>query len=250
MAMERIRVAPVAVLLLLMLAMILAPARLLNPVFAERGLLLEGLEGTVWQGSAARALVPAGGGYLHLGSVRWQLSPWSLFMLAPRVTVSSRWGRQQLSGVIVYRSSDDIRLSDVDATLGASLVRQFVPLELSGDLSLLAQQIELRNGLPYAADGRLVWRDGGWVSPQGRRSLGDYALDFKQPAGESLTGTVVTVGGSLQVQGRILLTGREYDVDLLLSGAGLTDPQLQQALQLIAAPEYGGFRLSLQGLIN
>ena len=182
--------------------------------------------------------------------MRWELSPWSLLTLAPRVTVESRWGGQQLAANIVYHGSDHIRLGNVDATVPAALVRQFVPLELSGDLSLLAQRLELRDGLPYAADGRLVWRDGGWVSPQGPRSLGDYALDIRQPPGEPLVGEVATLGGSLRADGRITLSDGNYDVDVLLAGDGLEDPQLRQALQLVAAPEGKGFRVALQGPIS
>ncbi len=143
-----------------------------------------------------------------------------------------------------------MRLGDVDATVDAALVRQFVPLELSGELSLLAQRLEIRDGLPYAADGRLVWRNGGWVSPQGPRSLGDYALDFRQPAGDPLVGEVATLAGSLRAGGRITISGDNYDVDVLLAGDGLDDPQLRQALQLVAAPEGDGFRVALQGALG
>ncbi len=248
--MRRIRLGvPVALLLAVMLVA-QAPARLLNHLIPEDRLLLQGIEGTLWEGSAARALLPTVGGYLHLGALQWQLSPWSLLSLAPRVTVNSRWGNQQLSGVIVYHSNERIRLGDVDATLPASLVRQFLPLELRGDLSLLAAHLEIREGLPYAADGRLVWRGGGWVSPQGPRTLGDYAMDFRQPAGDALVGDVTTLAGSLRAEGRVTLTGSDYDIDVLLAGDGLRDPQLRQALQLVAAPEGEDFRLSMQGSLN
>lgn len=248
--MTRIRAGLLALLLLMALLLSQAPARLITWVLPENALVLEGFEGSVWQGSAARALLPTTGGYLHIGALRWQLSPWSLLTLAPRVSVDSRWGSQQLAATIVYHGADHIRLGNVDATVSASLVRQFVPLELSGELSLLAQRLELRDGLPYAADGRLVWRDGGWVSPQGPRSLGDYALDFSQPPGEPLVGEVATLAGSLRADGRVTLSEGNYDVDVLLAGDGLDDPQLRQALQLVAAPEGKGFRVALQGAIN
>ncbi len=247
--MTRLRLALVGVLVLVLLLLAQAPARLLSLAVPADRLALQGLEGTLWQGRAARALLRTPGGYLHLGTLEWRLSPWSLLTLAPRVTVASRWGSQQLSGVVVYHDAQRIRLGNVDAALPAALVREFVPLELTGELSLLAQRLELREGLPYAADGRLVWRGGGWVSPQGPRSLGDYALDIQQAPGEALVAEVTTLGGSLQAEGRVGLVGRDYDVDVLLTGEGLSDPQLRQALQLVAAPEGQGFRVSLQGVL-
>lgn len=248
--MTRMRLGLLVALLLALLLVVRAPARLFSYLVPQEALLLQGVEGTLWQGSAARALLPTVGGYLHLGVMQWRLSPWSLLTLAPRVSVNSRWGNQQLSGVIVYHGEERIRLGEVDATLPATLVRQFLPLELRGDLSLLAGHLELREGLPYAADGRLVWHGGGWVSPQGPRSLGDYVVEFRQPAGEALVGDVTTLAGNLRAEGRVTLTGSEYDVDVLLAGEGLGDPQLRQALQLLAAPEGEGFRLSMQGSLN
>ena len=248
--MTRIRAGLLVALLSLLVLLVQAPAKLVSWALPEDALVLEGLEGTVWHGSAARALLPTAGGYLHLGALQWRLSPWSFLTLAPRVTLDSRWGSQRIAASVVYHGSDRVRLGDVDATVDAALVRQFIPLELSGELSLLAQRLELRDGLPYAADGRLVWRSGGWVSPQGPRSLGDYALDFRQPAGDPLVGEVATLAGSLRATGRITISGDTYDVDVLLAGDGLDDPQLRQALQLVAAPGGDGFRVALQGSLD
>ena len=61
---------------------------------------------------------------------------------------------------------------------------------------------------------------------------------------------MVTLGGSLRADGRITLSDGNYDVDVLLAGDGLEDPQLRQALQLVAAPEGKGFRVALQGPIS
>ena len=107
------------------------------------------------------------------------------------------------------------------------------------------QHLSLRDGLPYSAEGRLVWQDGGFASPRGRVPLGTYALEFTQQPGEPLLGEIVTVAGSLQAQGSAQLHGRRYKIDLALHGEEPLDAMLRNALDLMAAPENGGYRIRL-----
>lgn len=245
--MRRLYIGLAAALIMLVLLVAQAPARLLPRFVPTDTLSLHGVSGTLWRGDAARASVAVAGGQLQLGSLNWRLSAWSLLFLSPRLEVHSAWGNQHLDGMLTYGGEGDLALSNVDASLPAALVRQFVPLELSGSFSVLAKRIVLRGGVPYAADGRLVWEYAGWISPQGPRRLGQYALDVSQPDGEELVGEVTTLDGDLRAEGRVLLSQRNYDINVLLSGSGLQDPPLQQALQLVASPEGGNYRVQLQG---
>ncbi len=247
--MSRTRIALAATLVLVLLLLTMAPARLLSVVLPGDQLALQGVSGSLWHGNASRAMVRAGRGYLHLGTVEWRLSPLSLLLFAPRVELQSRWGSQRLDAQLVYRGSDSLDLFDVDIEVPAALVREFIPLELAGSFSLQAPRLSIRDGLPQEGEGRLVWQFAGWISPDGPRSLGAYAVDFDQPGGEGLTGQVITLSGELEAQGRLGLVGRDYDVDVLLSGPGLSDGQLRQALQLVAIPEGDSFRVKLRGVI-
>jgi general secretion pathway protein N len=247
--MGKLRVGLLAALVLTVLLIVMAPARVLQSVLPGEQVLLQGLSGTLWRGHAARALVAAGSGYLHLGALDWRLSPFSLLLFAPELDLHSSWGGQSLSSVVRYGGSDELDLYDLDAVLPAALVQEFIPLELGGSFSLQAEHLSLRQGLPRRGSGRLVWQNGAWVSPQGRRSLGTYAVDFEQAPGEPLIGRVITLGGDLQAEGQISIEDRNLEVDVLLSGPGLADPQLQQALQLVAVPEGDSFRVTLQSAL-
>ena len=77
--------------------------------------------------------------------------------------------------------------------------------------------------------------------------LGTYALDFRQEPGEALRGQVITLSGPVEASGVVELRERAYLVEILLSGRGLQDPQLQQALGLIARPVGQGYRIKLEG---
>ena len=248
--MSRLSLGLVAALLLLVFLLATAPARLLLAVLPEGQLQMQGVSGTLWRGSASRALVQSNAGLFQLGKVDWRLHPLSLLTFSPRLQLDSQWGQQYLRGTAVMRGSEDVDLMDVDARLPASLVRQLIPLELAGVFTLQAPELSVRDGLPVEAEGRLVWQQGGWVAPGGARPLGDYALDFSQASGGVLLGEVITLAGDLLAEGSVTLQGHDYSVNISLSGPGLEDQQLQQALQLVAVPEGDAFRVKLNGALQ
>lgn len=246
--MSRTKFGVLAALVLLAIMVVTAPARVILPFLPGDRVLLQGVSGSLWQGASSRALVALQGSYLHLGRLTWSLAPMSLLTLGPRLELDSRWGGQLIQGDVVYHSANSLELSSVEAVFPAALVRQFIPLELSGSFSLLLEHLVIDEGMPVQGNGRIVWQDGGWLSPQGKRRLGSYAIDFEQPEGGSgLLGEVVTLAGELQASGDVSLEGNNYTIDIVLSGQGLEDPQLQQALQLVAIPEGDRFRVKMQG---
>lgn len=237
-----------AILIVVLAAALLsaAPARLLALVLPADQVSLQGLDGTVWQGSASRCVLQLPQGNLHLGAIRWSLSPLSLLRLAPQVTLNSQWGAQRINGELVLRGARDVDVRQLEMEVAAQLVQRFAPLAIDGNVSLQVQQLSVRDGLPASANGRMVWQDGGFRSPRGRVPLGTYALQFEQPPGEALRGQVITLAGDLQAEGEVALSGRQYRIDVLVSSAGEFDPQLKQALSLMATPEGPNYRLRLE----
>jgi hypothetical protein len=236
---------------LLLLLIISAPARLLGLLVPSDVLVMQGLDGSLWRGSAARCLVAAGHGYIHLGSVKWRLSPLSLLTLSPTVELESRWGKQQISGRITLRDAENFDVRELEASVSAQLLRQFAPFLIDGNFSVDLASLTFRDGLPYSGKGRVLWRDAAWLSPQGPRALGDYALDFEQPEELALVGEIVTITGPVGASGDIQLAGRSYTVDILLRSASGLDTQLQHAVSLFAQPVEGpdgvAYRIQLSG---
>jgi hypothetical protein len=136
---------------------------------------------------------------------------------------------------------------NVEAQLAAGMLSHFAPVAVDGFFSLQSALIEVRDGMPFRGEGRLVWQSAGWNSPRGLVPLGSYALDFQQPANEALQGQILTLSGPLNASGTLQLQQRRYSVDVLLASEGAMDMQVQQMLALIAQPEDAGFRLTLQG---
>lgn len=234
-------------LLLVLLLVVSMPARLLYRFVPAHQVLVQGVTGTLWQGSAASVQVRLQQGYFQLGETNWELKPWSLLALAPRVNLSSIWGNQILSGELVLRGQRDLDVRDLELQFAAALLGRFAPVALDGSFNLQMSELELRDGLPYSTSGRLVWQGAGWQSPRGLIPLGTYALEFQQPPGEVLRGEVLTVTGPIEAYGTLELDGRAYVVDILMGGEGELEPQLQEMLSLIAAPEDENYRISVDG---
>ncbi|MFT4518680.1 MAG: general secretion pathway protein N [Halioglobus sp.] len=223
-----------------------APARLLSLVLPGEQIVLQGLSGTLWQGSASRCMMRLPAGYLHLGAVQWSLDPLSLLLLAPKVQLSSEWGQQRIKGELVLRGAQDLDVRDLEGQVQANLLRHFAPVALNGTFSMQIASLQLRDGLPHSGKGRVLWEQGSWQSPRGPIQLGSYALDFEQAEGAPLEGKVVTLEGPLEAEGGLTLDQRKYTLDILVGSQETLDPQLQQALSLVAAPEGDNYRLFLE----
>lgn len=234
-------------LLFLVLLVASAPARLLTRVVPPNLALLQGVSGTVWQGSASSVQLRLPQGYFQLGSTSWSLRPLSLLLLSPRVSLNSQWGSQVVSADVVLRGRRDLEIIDLDLQFVADTLRHFAPVAVDGMFSLQVTGMELRDGLPHSAQGRLVWQSAAWQSPKGPVPLGSYALDFQQAPGEALLGEVITINGPLQANGQAELDGRAYSVDVLMGSDEMMESQLEQMLSLISAPEGDDYRVVVSG---
>jgi hypothetical protein len=112
------------------------------------------------------------------------------------------------------------------------------------------ESVEIKRGMPLSIVGRLVWEDATWLSPQGAVPLGTYAVDSRQVERE-LQATILTIMGPLLADGLMGLSHEDeiasYELSLELGSEGAMNPQLQEALSLLAAPTDTGYRLALQG---
>jgi len=234
-------------LFLFVLLLVSVPARLLNYVVPADQLMMSGLSGTLWDGHAAAVRLRLPQGYWHLGSVSWTLEPFSLLLFTPRINVRSDWGNQTFSGDLLLRGKSDLAVYDVEGQIAAGVLRHFAPVALDGLFTLQFSELALSNGLPTRVQGRLVWQDGAWQSPRGLVPLGTYALNLQQLDGEPLRGEIVTLAGSLEASGGVVLDNRRYSVNILMRSEDELESQMQEMLGLIATPEGEEYRISVDG---
>ncbi|MFK8040729.1 type II secretion system protein N [Congregibacter sp.] len=237
----------VVMAVLLITASLRMPARLLPLFLNEQQVQLSGISGTIGHGTAVRARVQTPGGYLHLGKLNWTLDPLSVLSLSPKVNLRSVWGDQR--GTLDLRiEGEALAIQNLDVRVDAALLKRVLPIELSGRLELLFEELLVTRRDVLAADGRLVWQSAAWLSPQGVRVLGSYVATIASPAPRQLVADIVTLSGPVVAAGEVDLDRERFNIDLFIeSSAQALDADLAQALSLIASPEENGYRLRLDG---
>ncbi len=241
--MKRILPGAGLVLLFLMVLVLTAPARLVGYLLPADQLRLSGFSGTLWEGVASNAAIATPQGWLQLGRTHWSLSQLYLLALMPTVEFRSEWGQQQIGANIRLYPSGDTLVRGLRASFSASLIRHFMPVNLRGTLTLESPGLSIAGGVPAEGRGKLVWRQAFWRGVRGSQPLGDYALDFQVMAPATGAAQVKTLSGPIRIEGGLEVTGRQYTVDALLTSDEVIDPELSSALQLMAAPVDGGYRL-------
>lgn len=237
----------VALLVLLALLLIHAPSHLISRIIDKERVSVQGYSGSLWRGRADQVYLQTERGYLRLGSVNWRLHPWSLLGFSPRIAVQSRWGGQQFSGEITLGRAGELAVRDYEARLPVALLNKFLPLAIEGDATISGQYLDWVGGLPYRAEGRVVWQGALWNSPAGPRQLGDYVLEFSSPADQQIEGRIFSLVGPLMAEGEVGLKHREYRVDVVLSSDQPFELQMKESLALMAEPVAGGYRLAFTG---
>lgn len=242
------RIAAGAALLGLFLLVLVAraPAHLVGYLVPAESVRLSGYSGTLWEGVAASSAVSTGAGWMQLGRLQWSLSQLYLLLLSPTAELDSRWGQQRLNAHVRLYPSGDIRVRALEGSFSAGLIKQWLPVNLRGDINVTLADLELGDGLPQSGSGRLVWRRAAWRGNLGSQPLGDYVLQFEVTGSQAIQGRVSTLAGPIEVEGGLELNGRSYAVDARLTSDQALDQELVQALQLMAAPVEGGFHLKFE----
>ena len=222
-----------------------APARLVGVLLPER-LALDAVSGSLWKGKAARGVFQLDGGGLILGRVSWQLSPLSVVLLQPTVTIRVEWGGQQLFGAVTRNLSGTVMVRDFHASFDSGLVRQFLPLYIGGRVIADFSEIAIASSQRPSLDGELVWESAVWAAAAGDVPLGDYQMMVSDTNG-TLRGRVTTLSGALIVAGDVVVTASNYKIDLDLSGPATRNSELANALQLLAVPSVTGFDMVIEG---
>ena len=240
-----LRVRLILVCLLICFSIWQAPARLVGVLLPER-LMLAAFSGSFWTGEAARGVWRLDDGALILGRVNWHLSPLSLVLLRPTVTIEVAWGGQQLTGAFTRNLSGTVVIKNFYARFDSGLIRQFLPLYIGGRAIADFSEIAVASDKLLALDGKLLWKNAVWAAAAGDVPLGDYQLRLSND-NNKVQGQVTTLLGTLIVTGDVVVAENNYEIDLDLSGPATTDPELSGALQLLAAPTPTGFDMVIEG---
>lgn len=166
----------------------------------------QGVQGTIWNGSAANVTINLDGKDQVLGKTQWQLSKLPLLWGSASVELSAKNDLQSLSAHAVVSAGGSVSLEDTDLSLPAATIREFAPIpaEIGGLLSLRINSLEFADQKIGELDGVLTWQDaeinltgiptllGSYVAELSLDEQGAYLADVSELGGGALgiTGTV------------------------------------------------------------
>jgi hypothetical protein len=204
-------------------------------------LQLSGISGTIWNGSATRAVVRG----QALGKMQWQVPVGRLLGGNPGVIVELSGPGLQLSAAIARGEGDTLAISDLKAEaeagwLGPALA---IPeLQPTGMLATEGASLLLsRSGVPRAIDARIEWRDAG-VRGQVVARLGTLVIEAHGKDGRIEASVADSGDGDVEVLGGALIDQGSYRSETILVPRVAQGPVVE-ALQWVGTPRPEGGRL-------
>jgi general secretion pathway protein N len=234
----------VAVLTVFLALVVRFPARIAYQWAAPSQLAMSGIHGTVWRGSADA--VGSNGIYLH--DVHWRIRPLQLFTATAAYSIKGSPASGFVEANIGFGIGGTLSVSDLVASLPLQMfAKPFNIRGLQGNASLQFERIQVRDGLPIAADGTVQVNN--LIAPRlSRDSIGGYSAEFfTQEEGVSAsiedTDGVIDLAGSLQVD-----NDRSYRFLGQVVAKPSAPASLQQQMQYLGpANERGQRELRLEG---
>ncbi len=234
----------VGIVALAIAAVAFFPAQTAYRWFAPPGIVLSGISGSIWQGTASEAMV--NGAYLR--NLKWRAAPLALAKGRFQVDVEARPGAGLLESRISVGATGRVAFTDLQGSLPLETLEKPLGIGgLRGSATLRFDRLALRDGLPVAADGVLTVSDL-VLPPVDRASLGGYRAEFFTrdsgiTASVEDTDGVVDIAGSFELQ-----ADRNYRFLAQLATKPSTPASLRQQLQFLGSPNERGQReLRLEG---
>lgn len=212
------------------------PARVAYQWFAPGTVQLSGIGGSLWSGHA-REMSAAG---IYLRDLKWRVRP--LHLLTGKLALDLE--ATPSSGFTEARVALGVGGNVVVTDLAGSLPLQLLatPLRmpgLSGNASVQFARVEIRDGLPVAADGNIAVA--GLVAPMVDPSpLGAYRADFFT-ADDGVVASVEDTNGVFDLAGSLTISSdRSYVFLGQVAPTERTPEKLRRQLRFLGTPNSRG----------
>lgn len=226
----------------LLFAVVTLPAQLLASRLVGQGVILSGVQGTVW-GGRAEILQVAG---TNIGTLEWDFRPLALFMAQLRADVKVGRPDGELSGQIdVQPFSGRITIGKLNGALPLSALPASVTQGTrEGTLRANFSELVIEKGFPSVAKGTVQALN--VVMPRNPTSIGSFEVKFPaaQPVPNTLSGDLSSIEGPLRVVAVLQLKAadRSFLVEGTIGTQPNTPPEINRMLQYMGTPDAQGNR--------
>lgn len=213
--------------------------------------VLNGIQGTVWSGSAVSGTI----GGLPVQDVRWRLRAWMLLTGRVGANVEARLA-DGFVNTGVTASTSRVQFNDLRGGTSLATLATVLPVRgIRGQASVALSLLEVENGWPVHVLGelKLAAVEVAPFVPKGSSNmvpLGDYTVTFGEAPPRGIAARFIDNGGPLEVAGTVVVNpAREYTFDALIKPRAGAPAQLVEGLKLMTADPNadGRYRLTLTG---
>ena len=222
----------------------LFPARIAYRWFAPDAVSVTGISGTIWRGHASQA--SANGIYLQ--DIHWRAHPVRLLTGRLAYSIEATPASGFIEGTVGVSVGGTVKVRDLSAALPLDAVAPAFNLAgIRGNASAQFERIEIKDGLPVAADGQFTVAN--FTHPRiYRGSIGGYRAEFFTQA-DGVVASVEDTDGSIDIAGSLQVgSDRTYQFIAKLAPKPNTPASIQRQLQILGSPDERGQReLRLEG---
>lgn len=223
---------------------------ILPSVQAARGLSLQGVRGSVWQGQAADARIVN----FSLGKLQWDLHGWGLLLGKLRLHLKFSEDNAKGTGLVNVGLGGTITAEDVNMQFPAEALMPLLyglPISIAGELRGNIKEFELETGRVLQGQGRIVWQGAALRAPQ-NIELGDFLITL-EPLNRG-SKIVVKDQGQGPVEAEITLNIKangEYRMNGWLKARDASQQHITEALRIIGrADNSGRFWVGYNGVLK
>ncbi len=217
---------------------IMFPARVMYQWAAPAHVQVNGISGTVWNGSAAEGTVSG----IYFRKLNWQFRPLALArgQLAYRVRLEPAGGFVEGEAGVSFGGT--IAVDNLNAALSLGNAVQAAMLTgVNADVTLQLDRLELKDGWPTQIHGTAGVSDL-FIRNFSPTPIGSYQAEF-QPGEDAIVGTVEDTAGVLELAGTVRLTpDRSYSLTGRVGARDEAPESVKQQLQLLGSPDSRGLR--------
>ena len=229
-------------------ALITLPASIITKRLVPMGVVMSGIQGTVWNGTAQVVQVAGA----NLGTASWDMRVLSLLSGTATADVDLSRADSFLRGrVSVGTKRIRLQNTSLSTPIGA-LPPQWAPGGWNGSINAKFDELTLVDNWPISATGVIEIFD---LNGPARRpvNVGSYKVTFPAPVTPpgTLRGALNDIAGPVQITGFVeFKPDHSYLIEGLIATKPDAPPELTRALEFLGPPDAQGRRqLSVSGTI-
>ncbi len=207
------------------------------PTAVQQNLVIEKLEGTLWQGSIAGRWQDTAIPNLH-----WQWQPWQLLLAQAAFQVNFDWQRIPIQGNIILSPWQPLAFYQLKGRAPAQAFLQPTGLLGSGEIDFLVEKLTIK---PLTITGASQWQDAKLIVLGQTIVLGQLDLII-QPSENNknevsvIESKLTSQGGEILINGQLTLQERQLSGSIVLQPVDQANNNLKDLLASFATPAADG----------